>query len=302
MPKMMIPLYAIDVQPWSISLAPTPSDASFGIGRALSTDSRAYSLINTDNGSGEIQTIYTALDTLNDYIQETFGSGGAVKLAYYVRLGYESFIVDGSYRNYFYVRSKELVGDSWDIHDTAYCYGDGDPDMDKVYLESPNPKLTYNGDAETVIYTNFNIAYRYRSLMFDSDSEYFRRNTDYRLQSFMDGALFTIPELQEDRDWSESFSGGFVKQTPTGKVLPYGHKSTHTRRGRRTMTAMFNEISEAEKNTLLAAYRACKGCIPALLMPDENNVGTWIYGKLASWAEREPEAGVWFVEIGIEEY
>jgi hypothetical protein len=114
--------------------------------------------------------------------------------------------------------------------------------------------------------------------------------------------LINLPDLPTERTWSEEYAGGFIKHTPTGKPLPFGFKSNHMRRGRRSWTSLFNEISESQRNVIYECFKAVKGCIPILFVGDETNVATWSICKFVSMTEREPDAGVWFVECVFEEY
>lgn len=71
MPKLLIPLYAIDVQPFTATLTPTAT-ATFDIGKAMSTDSREYAEFNNDGG--KVVTHYTSFASMEAALTATYGA------------------------------------------------------------------------------------------------------------------------------------------------------------------------------------------------------------------------------------
>lgn len=297
MPKLLIPYYAIDIQTWTCVLSYT-ADVSFDIGKALSTDLREYCKWN--NADTNIKSTYSNLATMESSIEDTYGDDAV--WAVYLRLASNAYLFEGGDGNFIRMQYSSN-GTDWNNAGSLTAYGDGTASGGEACtIESTNPKLLYNGDGELVCAATGVYAYQYHRTRLDCALDYIYRDVDYRLQHYIDGLLVNLPDLQQERAWQEEYAGGFTKRTPDGKVLPFGFKNEHVRRGRRTFKAMFNEITTSDKDKLLACFRVGKGMLPMLFMADETSNNTWIVSKFAEYTEREPHAGVWFVEATFEEF
>lgn len=303
MPSILFPFYTFNTLS---SLTATPIDPGEGTERptmlikcAVDTDRRNYTYIYTGGGQ-PIKWIYS--DSFLSLIYPAFPS---YTWAVYARVENAAYIDLGT-DEYNYAQLKSSAdGSSWTTGDLYTYYGNGTIDNPlaptKWRLKDIAHRATYPiQDGQFIIGLGeggWNPTHKYRQLLFSNEAA---SPVDIKVIQLMDGLLVTLPDnVAVAREWSEDYLGGNVSFNPMGKLIWSG--ASGQPHGTRKFLLTFAELDTVQKTYIFEAFKFGYGIFPMLYCHDLSLTDTWLLCVWKSLVLREPEPGLWFADVQIEE-
>jgi hypothetical protein len=298
MPSILIPYYALaTLSELTAVLDPAYGTivATFEIKRTVDCDRENYAT----HWSGSAQPVVWK------YSSVTMPTENALLALYpdafhaiYCRINGNAFDILGADYNY----AELLVSDDGEDYTALDIAGYGDGEAlgdDKWKLKQTTLRSIKYG--EFVIKRDggdTSAAFYWHSLNLGTENA--NEGDEYKSYYLIDGLGVPLPDnLSLEESYNTTFFGGDVSNTDLGELHWGGQKAEP--QGARKHTLVFSEVTQAQRDTLVNVFDAGCSEIPMLFMRDETNTQSWHLCKWIQLTEREPNAGLFFVEIEVEE-